>query len=113
MPAGADAKKYTAAVEQVLSTEIPNDINHYPNLTNASTYLRELKVYTERIAAGFSSWYSFFLRSAARKEGKHGTFKDCEKLLLPRIADIGFDVLYFPLIHPDRFHFRKWEKQYG
>jgi len=31
--------------------------------------------------------------------GKHGTFQDCLKLL-PRIASMGFDVLYFPPIHP-------------
>ncbi|KKK84779.1 hypothetical protein LCGC14_2779900, partial [marine sediment metagenome] len=28
-----------------------------------------------------------------------GTFKDCERLL-PRIADMGFDTVYFPPIHP-------------
>jgi starch synthase (maltosyl-transferring) len=33
--------------------------------------------------------------------GKHGTFKDCETWL-PRIAAMGFDVLYFPPIHPHR-----------
>lgn len=101
-----DPKKYTTAVEQVLGSEILEYIHSYPDLTNASTYLRELKVYTERVAAGFSSWYSFFPRSAARKEGKHGTFKDCEKLL-PRIAEFGFDVLYFPPIHPIGHNFRK------
>jgi len=101
-----DGKKYTAAVEQVLGEDILRYIHDYPNTGNASTYIRELKVYTERIAAGFSSWYSFFPRSAARVEGKHGTFKDCEKLL-PRIAEMGFDVLYFPPIHPIGFNFRK------
>ena len=101
-----DEKKYTAAVEQVLGEEIMTYIHAYPNLENASTYIHELKVYVERIAAGFSTWYSFFPRSAARVEGKHGTFKDCEKLL-PRIAEMGFDVLYFPPIHPIGFNFRK------
>jgi len=101
-----DEKKYTNAVEQVFGEDILRYIHDYPNLENASTYYRELKVYTERIAAGFSSWYSFFPRSAARIEGKHGTFKDCEKLL-PRIAELGFDVLYFPPIHPIGFNFRK------
>jgi starch synthase (maltosyl-transferring) len=101
-----DKKKYTDAVEQVLGEDILRYIHDYPNTDNASTYIRELKVYTERIAAGFSSWYSFFPRSAARVEGKHGTFKDCEKLL-PRIAEMGFDVLYFPPIHPIGFNFRK------
>lgn len=31
--------------------------------------------------------------------GRHGTFKDCEAQL-PRIAGMGFDVLYLPPIHP-------------
>jgi starch synthase (maltosyl-transferring) len=31
--------------------------------------------------------------------GKHGTFQDCIKLL-PRVASMCFDVLYFPPIHP-------------
>jgi starch synthase (maltosyl-transferring) len=101
-----DPKKYADAVQQALGNEIKDYIKAYPNTENASTYSKELKVYTERIAAGFSSWYSFFPRSAARKEGKHGTFKDCEALL-PRIAELGFDVLYFPPIHPIGFNFRK------
>ena len=101
-----NAKKYDAAMALVLGKDMMRLIELYPNLTNATTYLRELKVYVERDKAGFSSWYSFFPRSAARVEGKHGTFKDCEKLL-PRIAEMGFDVLYFPPIHPIGFNFRK------
>ena len=49
--------------------------------------------------AGFSSWYELFPRSASPESGRHGTFKDV-KALLPRIAELGFDVLYFPPIHP-------------
>jgi starch synthase (maltosyl-transferring) len=101
-----DSKKYTEAVEQALGEGILSYIKLYPELENAATYYLELKAYVERVAAGFSSWYSFFPRSAARVEGKHGTFKDCEKLL-PRIAEMGFDVLYFPPIHPIGFNFRK------
>ena len=40
-----------------------------------------------------------FPRSASPVEGAHGTFKDCEKRL-DKIARMGFDVLYFPPIHP-------------
>src|ERR1700761_8868021 len=93
-----DKKQYTAAVEQALGEQVMHFIHEYPDTANATTYSRELKVYVERAAAGFSSWYSFFPRSAARDVGKHGTFKDCEALL-PRIAEFGFDVLYFPPIH--------------
>ena len=41
---------------------------------------------------------SLFPRSASL-EGGHGTFKDVIRLL-PRVASMGFDVLYLPPIHP-------------
>jgi starch synthase (maltosyl-transferring) len=47
----------------------------------------------------FSTWYELFPRSTAQEAGKHGTFKDVERLL-PRIQEMGFDVLYMPPIHP-------------
>ena len=56
-------------------------------------------MYVDRKKALFSTWYEFFPRSGSEVEGKHGTFKDCEKLL-PRVAAMGFDTLYFPPIHP-------------
>jgi len=49
--------------------------------------------------AGFSTWYELFPRSASPEPGRHGTFNDV-KALLPRIAEMGFDVLYLPPIHP-------------
>ena len=57
------------------------------------------KVLVEREKARFSTWYEFFPRSASNVEGQHGTFKDCEALL-PRVAEMGFDTLYFPPVHP-------------
>jgi len=47
----------------------------------------------------FSSWYEMFPRSQTRMPGKHGTFKDCIERL-EDIAEMGFDVVYFPPIHP-------------
>ena len=64
------------------------------------------EVYVDRKKAEFSTWYELFPRSASQKVGKHGTFKDVEKLL-PRIAEMGFDVLYMPPIHPIGRSFRK------
>lgn len=49
--------------------------------------------------ASFSTWYELFPRSAAAEPGRHGNFKDV-KQLLPRVAEMGFDTLYFPPIHP-------------
>jgi starch synthase (maltosyl-transferring) len=59
----------------------------------------EVIVDSERSAAGFASWYEIFPRSAAGDPARHGNFKDVIGQL-PRIAEMGFDVLYFPPIHP-------------
>ena len=59
----------------------------------------EVIVDAERSAAGFSSWYEIFPRSASGDPTRHGTFQDVIAQL-PRIAEMGFDVLYFPPIHP-------------
>ncbi|HEX3848875.1 MAG TPA: alpha-1,4-glucan--maltose-1-phosphate maltosyltransferase [Steroidobacteraceae bacterium] len=58
---------------------------------------RELVV--DRPRARFSAWYELFPRSAAAEPGRHGTFRDVEQRL-PYLAEMGFDVLYFPPIHP-------------
>lgn len=62
-------------------------------------YPKELCVDVSRPKTRFSTWYERFPRSTSETEGKHGTFKDCVKLL-PEIANMGFDVLYLPPIHP-------------
>ena len=41
---------------------------------------------------------SFFLAPPTQESGKHGTFKDAERLL-PRIKEMGFDVLFPQFIH--------------
>jgi starch synthase (maltosyl-transferring) len=51
-----------------------------------------IAVEVERPQAEFASWYELFPRSL-------GTFDDVIKAL-PRIHDMGFDVLYFPPISP-------------
>ena len=53
----------------------------------------------DRKRAGFSSWYELFPRSAAPIPETHGSFRDVEARL-PYVADMGFDVLYFPPIQP-------------
>ena len=58
-----------------------------------------LELVADRKRAAFSSWYELFPRSAAGEEGRHGTFRDVETRL-PYLAKMGFDVLYFPPIHP-------------
>src|SRR5690606_27208230 len=57
-----------------------------------------LEVVVDPVRARFSTWYEMFPRSA-RADGRHATFKDCVALL-PYVQEMGFDVLYFPPIHP-------------
>ncbi|HMO28989.1 maltotransferase domain-containing protein [Enterovirga sp.] len=65
---------------------------------NASRY-RELHVVADRLAARFSAWYELFPRSMSHDASRHGTFDDVAAML-PHVRDLGFDVLYFPPIHP-------------
>src|SRR5690606_1409 len=53
----------------------------------------------ERSEATFASWYELFPRSQSPVEGRHGTLRDVIARL-PMIQSMGFDVLYFPPIHP-------------
>lgn len=59
----------------------------------------ELPLVADRERARFSTWYELFPRSASPEPGRHGNFRDVEARL-PAIAAMGFDVLYFPPIHP-------------
>jgi starch synthase (maltosyl-transferring) len=60
---------------------------------------RAYPVDAERQAAGFASWYQIFPRSQSGDPNRHGTFDDVIGRL-PAIREMGFDVLYFPPIHP-------------
>jgi starch synthase (maltosyl-transferring) len=94
----ADEENYDKAIIEAVSDSLKSIFKEHPAkfLANQSN---ELKVYVDRKKALFSTWYEFFPRSASPKPGQHGTFKDCEELL-PRVARMGFDTLYFPPVHP-------------
>lgn len=94
-----DKKKYKEAVTIVLSPEFEQMVAEFPFKQFESEYHPGLQVRVERTKALFSAWYEFFPRSASQEPGKAGTFKDAEALI-PRVAEMGFDVLYFPPIHP-------------
>src|SRR4029077_16518821 len=53
----------------------------------------------ERPRAAFASWYELFPRSITDDPTRHGTFDDVIGRL-PAIRAMGFDVVYFPPIHP-------------
>jgi starch synthase (maltosyl-transferring) len=63
----------------------------------ATVFDRQLRIVVEPERARYSTWYEMFPRSGGTSG--HGTFKDVEARL-PYVAEMGFDVLYFPPIHP-------------
>lgn len=60
--------------------------------TEATELDKHLEVDVDRTLARFGSWYELFPRSWGGFEGVRAQ--------VPRIAELGFDVLYMPPIHP-------------
>jgi len=87
------------AVSIALNEELTDLMHRYPDKKFAVAYEKELSAVVDREKALFCTWYEVFPRSCSPEQGKHGTFKDCERLL-PEIAKMGFNILYFPPIHP-------------
>lgn len=92
--------------EYPIADEIKKIVARYPDLRFATRFDRDLPLWVDRERARFSSWYELFPRSTSPKPGAHGTLRDVEAQL-PRIAAMGFDVLYLPPIHPIGKAFRK------
>jgi starch synthase (maltosyl-transferring) len=58
-----------------------------------------LELIVDRPRARFSAWYEMFPRSQGTDPDRATTFREAERRL-PAIADMGFDVVYLPPIHP-------------
>jgi len=86
-------------IDAALSDHLLATMDRWPNLEHAVEHAHVQPVWVDRARAGFSAWYEMFPRSTAGEPGGHGTFKDAAKRL-PYIADLGFDVVYLPPIHP-------------
>ena len=89
--------RLAARRERALNPELNALIARYPDRSRETTWEPALTVIVDPPRARFSAWYEMFPRATAGK--KHGTFKDCEARLA-YVADLGFDILYFPPIHP-------------
>ncbi|MCY7410259.1 MAG: alpha-1,4-glucan--maltose-1-phosphate maltosyltransferase [Chitinophagales bacterium] len=101
----SDEKHYDKAVKSAMSERVEELIVKYPYKEISTTY-KELPLYVDRKKARFSNWYELFPRSTSRELNAHGTFKDVEALV-PRLQEMGVDVLYLPPIHPIGTSFRK------
>ncbi len=81
-------------------------------IRSLETLSNEYLIRSERKLSGYGAWYEFFPRSeGAKLDAKtgvwtSGTFKTATKRLTA-VADMGFDILYMPPIHPIGRAFRK------
>jgi starch synthase (maltosyl-transferring) len=92
--------------------EVSDVLDRYP-LRDFVTRSNRMPVYVDRLRALYSSWYEFFPRSEGvqvdpmgRREPVSGTFRTAARRL-GEIAEMGFDVVYLPPIHPIGTTFRK------
>ncbi len=91
---GLDEKLAAASDPQFLAL-----LGRNPERLDLSASRPELPLWVDREAARFSAWYEMFPRSESSEPGRSGTFADAAKRL-PAIAEMGFDVVYLPPIHP-------------
>ena len=94
-----------ARIERAFDEDLLIQMNELYPPRDLTTYARELAIYVDRPRARFAAWYELFPRSQA-PDGRHGTFDDAAKRL-PRLAELGYDVVYLPPIHPIGRTFRK------
>jgi starch synthase (maltosyl-transferring) len=71
----------------------------YPDRRLQTVWPHTLPLVADRLRARFSAWYELFPRSAGTQPGVHGRLTDVVARL-PYLAEMGFDVLYLPPIHP-------------
>jgi starch synthase (maltosyl-transferring) len=88
----------TASVQALISPETRRVIGESSERHFLARH-EPLPLEVEREAAGFAAWYELFPRSLTDDPSRPGTFADVIADL-PRVRDMGFDVLYFPPIHP-------------
>ncbi|HEX3649013.1 MAG TPA: maltotransferase domain-containing protein, partial [Pseudonocardiaceae bacterium] len=91
-----------ARVGPALAAEVRSIMHECP-VRELVTKGRTMHLYVDRERAAFGSWYELFPRSTGGvdESGRpvHGTFATAAAAL-DRVADMGFDVVYLPPIHP-------------
>jgi len=91
----------TARIAPALTPSLQQYVHAHP-VRELITRSPAHEVYVDRPRALYGSWYEFFPRSEGPVVGgiaTHGTFANAQERL-PAIADMGFDVVYLPPIHP-------------
>ncbi|HEY5947954.1 MAG TPA: alpha-1,4-glucan--maltose-1-phosphate maltosyltransferase [Kofleriaceae bacterium] len=94
----------TDRIAAALGPSLAHAMARVPDRSHAARYRHELELHIERPLAASSSWYELFPRSTG--DARHGTLRDAQGWL-DYIADLGFDIVYLPPIHPIGRAFRK------
>jgi len=89
-----------------LSPELAALMRRHDARAGAATLERPLQVYVDRERARTGAWYEMFPRSYSPEPGRGATFAEAAQRL-SGIAEMGFDVVYLPPIHPIGETFRK------
>jgi starch synthase (maltosyl-transferring) len=103
---GADRELIEAAAAVLADSSEPESERHaraldpalaaaadrHPDRTSSTLQAHAVEIEVDRPRARFGAWYELFPRS-------WGGFRGVAKQL-PALAELGFDVLYFPPIHP-------------
>jgi starch synthase (maltosyl-transferring) len=95
------SRELTARVAPALATGLQEYLHEHP-VRELVTGGPRYEVWVDRPRALYGSWYEFFPRSTGPVVGgnpTHGTFTTSGDRL-PAIAELGFDVVYLPPIHP-------------
>jgi starch synthase (maltosyl-transferring) len=93
-----DATPIPHRLDVAASDELAAVMARYVDRAHASSS-DVFRVWVDRPRARFGAWYEMFPRSAGPDPTRSGTFREAAALL-PAIADLGFDVVYLPPIHP-------------
>jgi starch synthase (maltosyl-transferring) len=93
-----DTAPAAARAERAFSDEVASLMWAHADRSTATRYGKVLRLMVDPERARFSAWYELFPRSLGQA-GAHGTFRDVEAHL-PYVAEMGFDVLYLPPVHP-------------
>ena len=103
--AGRDKKlPVVVRLAAMTSPEVDEALHAYP-LRDLVSQDGPFPVYADRVRALYGSWYEFFPRSEgatwdeATSSMRSGTFTTAAKRL-DAVAEMGFDVVYLPPIHP-------------
>ena len=84
--------------EDFLNPEIAHLARNYAS-SKSITVAPTLEVVVERKRARFAAWYELFPRSQGATPGRSATFREAQARLQD-VANMGFDVVYLPPIHP-------------